>query len=92
MSIACKYCIATKGFSLRTGQLFETDEELFDHIEMEHDIPVEREGENEEETMIRFRAKNPRAGGPDCRCPGCLAERGSIEALQIGMVDRINQL
>lgn len=69
--IACKYCIATKGLSLQSSHLFQTEEELFEHIEMEHDIPVAREGETEEETMQRFKAKNKRAGGPDCQCLSC---------------------
>lgn len=91
MGIACKYCIATKGLRLDRDRLFETDEELFDHIEMEHDIPVKREGETAEEAIRRLKAKNPRAGGPDCQCPACLHQRGDGRADIMALVDRLNQ-
>jgi hypothetical protein len=91
MSIACKYCIATKGLRLDRDRLFETDEELIEHIEMEHDIPVRREGETEEETMRRFKAKNPRGGGPDCQCPACLHQRGDSRAEVMALVDKISR-
>jgi len=87
MSIACKYCIATKGLRLDSLWVFETEEELYNHIEMEHDIPVARKGETEEETMVRFQDKNPRAGGPDCRCPACMAKRGDA---RLALVDETN--
>jgi len=91
MGIACKYCIATKGLKLDRDHLFESDEELVDHIEMEHDIPVRREGETEEECMSRFKAKNPRAGGPDCQCPTCLRNRGDRRAIAISLVDLLGK-
>jgi len=89
MSIACSYCIASKGLTLRSSHLFETDEELIEHIEMEHDMPVAREGETQEQTMARFKAKNPRAGGPECQCPSCLRGRGSPLADIYTLVDQI---
>lgn len=91
MGIACKYCIATKGLRLDSDHLFETEEELFNHIEMEHDMPVVREGETEEEALARFKAKNPRAGGPDCQCPACLHKRGARRAVIMALVDRVNR-
>lgn len=75
--ITCKYCVATKGLTMSSDHIFKTDEELFNHIEMVHDIPVRRKGETEEACMVRFKDKNSRAGGPDCQCPDCLAKRGS---------------
>jgi hypothetical protein len=92
MPIACKYCIATKGLTLQSDHLFDTEDELIDHIEMEHDMPVEREGETEEQTMARFKAKNPRAGGPDCQCPACLRNRENRRAPLYGLVDRLSGL
>ena len=49
------------------------DDELHEHIEMEHDIALRREGETDQEAQARVLAKNPRMGGPDCRCPDCSA-------------------
>jgi hypothetical protein len=74
---------------LDRDHLFETDEELFDHIEMEHDIPVRREGETAEEAMKRFKAKNTRAGGPDCQCPACLRQRGDSKAYIMALVGKL---
>lgn len=89
--ITCKYCVATKGLTMSSDHIFKTDEELFNHIEMEHDIPVKRKGETEEECMVRFKAKNSRAGGPDCQCPDCLAKKGSHLADIYGLVDKLNE-
>lgn len=76
MAIACKYCIATKGLrGSEIASLPQTDEEFANHIEREHHVPVEREGETEAETMARFQRENPEAGGPNCRCPACCAAR-----------------
>lgn len=79
----CKFCIAKKGLKgseLKTcGYCFETEEELFNHIEMEHDLVIMREGETEEQATTRVKAKNPRLGTKDCRCPACL-ERRKVEA------------
>ena len=42
MPTACTYCIVTKGLKGsdigEPGKTFETDEEFFDHLEMEHDF------------------------------------------------------
>jgi hypothetical protein len=91
MGIACKYCIAIKGLRLDRDRLFETEDELIEHIEMEHDMPVAREGETEEQTMRRFKAKNPRAGGPDCQCPACLHRRGDSRADIMALVDSLTK-
>lgn len=87
MSRACTYCIASKGLTLKSDHLFETDEEFFDHIEMVHDLPVRREGETNGQAMARVKAKNPRLGGPDCQCPNCLHKRGNPLADIFGMVN-----
>ena len=72
MPIACKYCIATKGLKgSDVDKLPKTEEELFQHIERDHHIPVKRENETKEETLARFQRENPEAGGPNCRCLFC---------------------
>ena len=85
--IACKLCLVSgeSGVSFAKGNIFKTDEELFDHIEMVHDVgPVVREGETEEQATARFKAKNTRAGGPNCRCPRCLHKEADL-AVILGM-------
>ena len=79
MPIACKYCILTKGLkgtgeNLTDGKkiMFDTEEELCDHVEMEHDIPVMREDETESECKERFNKINRRSGTENCQCPECI--------------------
>ena len=50
-------------------------EEWFNHLEMEHDLVVRREGETEEEARKRVKAKNPRLGTENCQCPTCVRNR-----------------
>jgi len=84
MSKACKYCILTKGLrGSEIASLPQTDEELYQHIEREHHIPVRREGETAEQCMARFKSENPEAGGPNCKCPACKG-RSDIFALAMG--------
>ena len=74
--IACKYCIATRGLKgSEIKNLPKTDEELFDHIEREHHIPVRRENETVAQCEARFAREQPDAGAPDCKCPKCIAIR-----------------
>ena len=44
---------------------------LLAHIELDHDVPVERAGETAEQALARVKTLNPRIGGPECRCPEC---------------------
>lgn len=72
MALACKYCILIKGLKgSEISQLPQTEEELMQHIEREHHIPVRRDNETVEEAMARFKRENPDAGGPNCKCPDC---------------------
>ena len=71
--IACKYCVMEEGITV--GDCFQTEEELAEHLEMEHDIVVRRPGETEEEARERAKAKNPRIGTDNCRCPVCKEKR-----------------
>ena len=70
MAIACKICIATKG--LRGSEidgLPQNEEELMEHMEKVHHMPVQREGETQEQAIKRFLNKYPEARN----CPECIA-------------------
>jgi hypothetical protein len=70
--LTCKICVAEKGFRLSDKELiFETEEELFDHMEKVHLTPVVRDGETEEEAVKRFEE--------NCQCPECRERRGREE-------------
>lgn len=70
MPIACKICIAQKG--LRGSDikgLPQNEEELMDHMERVHHMPVQREGETRQQSIERFLQKYPEAR----TCPECIA-------------------
>jgi enoyl reductase-like protein len=70
-TLACKLCIAEKGFTLKTGQLFHKDDELIEHLESVHHRPVLRDGETPSDAIARFLAKYPEAATcDDCRRKG----------------------
>ena len=72
MPFACKYCIALYGMTAEdVEKLPKNENQLYDHIETVHHIPVMREGETEEVAFERFRKENPAAGGKRCKCPTC---------------------
>ena len=73
MGIACTYCLlpGESGISFAKGNIFESEDELFAHIESQHHMPVGREGETAAQTKKRFEREQPEAGGPNCRCPAC---------------------
>lgn len=75
MGLACRYCIADKGLRLSSPWIFESEEEFFDHLEMEHDLVIRRDGESDAEAQARVKAKNPRIGTESCQCPSCKANR-----------------
>lgn len=76
MAIGCNYCIMSKGLKgSEVSNLPQTEEEMAQHFEKEHHIPVERENETGEECMERFNRENPDAGGPNCKCPECVHQR-----------------
>lgn len=77
MSFACKFCILTRGIrGSEIASLPETEEELLQHIEREHHVPVRRKNETLEECKERFQRENPEAGGPNCKCPDCKRQIG----------------
>jgi len=70
MAFICKICLATNGlYGSEIGNLPQTEEELYDHMEKVHHIPVIREGETEEQAIKRFLEKYPEAR----TCPECIA-------------------
>ena len=78
MATICKYCImehGIKGSDLKKYDL-KTDEDLINHIESEHHIAVQRDGETEEECMKRFYKQFPEAKDRrTCKCPECKRNR-----------------
>lgn len=70
MAYACKICIAQKGLrGSELGDSPQTEEELFDHMEKVHHMPVQRKGETPEGCIKRFLEKYPEAR----TCPECIA-------------------
>ena len=70
MALACKICIMTKGLrGSEIGSLPQNEEELADHMEKVHHMPVRRDGETHEESVQRFLEKYPEAR----TCPECIA-------------------
>lgn len=76
--IVCKICIEERGLigSELEERGFNTNEELIQHIEKEHNIPVRRPNETEDEAIARVKKMYPEAGNIDtCKCPQCRAKR-----------------
>lgn len=70
MALACKICIAQKGLrGSEIDSLPQTEEELADHMERVHHMPVQREGETPGQCIKRFIEKYPEAR----TCPECIA-------------------
>ncbi len=76
----CKFCLIYGTKSLTIRDAFNTEEELFDHIEMEHDLVIRRLGETEAEAKKRVYAKNKRIGTGNCQCPNCIRKRRAVES------------
>lgn len=72
MPLACKICVMTRGIrSSEIGSLPQNEEELADHLEAVHHMPVTREGETDAQAQARFLAKYPEAR----TCSECIAAR-----------------
>ncbi len=62
MAIACKICIAENGLKgSEIDKLPKNEEELFEHMEKVHHMPVIQEGETGEQAEKRFIEKYPEA-------------------------------
>jgi hypothetical protein len=72
MALACRICIATSGLrGSEVAALPQTEEELYEHMEAVHHMPVTREGESDAGAIARFRAAHPEARNCDeCREAG----------------------
>jgi len=76
----CKYCImkyGIKGSELSENNL-ETDEDLANHIEEVHGIPVIRKEETEEQTIKRCAEKGIVSDRNKCKCQECKELRGEF--------------
>jgi len=70
MAYACKICIMEKGLKgSDIDDLPQTEEELADHMEEVHHMPVIREGQTKEQAIEHFIKKYPEARD----CPECIA-------------------
>lgn len=74
----CKYCAAMYGYKPQdlVKKMMGTQDELLNHIESEHHIPVKRVGETKEQALQRMRTTYPESGDPaTCKCPVCYSAR-----------------
>ena len=68
----CTKCIAQFGFRFSDkSKTFETDEELYEHMENVHGMVVMREGETEEQAEERCTKKVIVANRAICQCEEC---------------------
>ena len=74
---ACMFCIMEHGLKgSDLASLPETDDELYEHLERVHHIPVQREDETEQQAMERFWTAYPEAHNPaTCKCQVCTLNR-----------------
>jgi hypothetical protein len=74
--LACKICVAARGLTLTSrDRLFDTDEELFEHLENVHGQVVMREGETKEAAILRCAAKGIVNDRNTCMCQDCISLR-----------------
>ena len=75
----CKICVARYGFTLQDkDRMFETEEELYEHMENVHGIPVIREGETEADAKKRCAEKGIGEDVTKCQCEDCKSKRSEI--------------
>jgi hypothetical protein len=78
--LTCKYCVMQYGFTLADKErIFETEEELANHLEDWHGFVVVRDGETEESARARCAAKGIVEDTSICQCRNCREMRGEIE-------------
>ena len=79
MSLACKICIVKTGIKFGTDKgkkIFETEEELYNHLENYHGRPVIRENETEQQAIERCAKKGIVEDRNICQCEECKKLRG----------------
>lgn len=70
MALACKICIAQRGLrGSEIASLPQNEEELIEHMENVHHMPVQRKEETYEQCIARFLEKYPEVR----TCPECIA-------------------
>jgi len=75
--IVCDLCVLELGGEVQVP--FDTEEQLYCHLEERHDLVIKRPGETQEQARARVQKKNSRIGGSECMCPNCiLKRRGAI--------------
>ena len=75
----CTKCIAQFGFRFSDkSKTFETDEELYEHMENVHGMVVMREGETEEQAEERCTKKGIIANRAICQCEECKILRSQL--------------
>ncbi len=88
----CKMCVAQFGFRLDDkSKTFETDEELYEHIENVHGIPVIRENETEQQAEERCARKGIVADRDLCQCEECKILRGENSSIRVSIADGKNE-
>lgn len=72
MALACKICIMKRGIcGSEISSLPQTEDELAEHMERVHHMPVIRYGETEEQATKRFLAQYPEARDcQECKAAG----------------------
>ena len=56
-------------------RLFDTNEQLYEHLENQHGVPVMREGETKEQAIARCEKKGIVRDKAKCKCKDCVEER-----------------
>jgi predicted small metal-binding protein len=80
----CKLCVAKFGFKLADkNKTFETDEELYEHIENTHGIPVMREGETSKQAEERCAKKGIVPDRDICQCEECKILRSEPSPIRV---------
>ena len=80
----CTKCIAQFGFRLSDkSKTFETDEELYEHMENVHGMFVIREGETEKQAEERCAKKGIVADRTICQCEECKIIRRESSTIRI---------
>jgi len=80
----CQKCIIQFGFKLSDkGKNFETDEELYEHFEMVHGIPVRRENETAKDAEERCAKKGLSENRNKCVCKECKIWRDEKSGIRV---------
>lgn len=84
----CRKCIFQFGFTLSDkSKTFETDEELYEHMENVHGMFVVREGETEKQAEERCAGKGVVADRSICQCEECKILRGESSSIHVANID-----